>query len=314
MQERGDVVTFDLKDDDIDIILMTDPRWRSPNVSFAAAKILRYVTFRNPKALVVHRINECDERKHTRTMNFRLRTANYCADHTVLVGSWLKNLRILHPALDKALSVILNGGNTDIFHSKGNKPWDHQGPLRLVTHHWGYHWLKGFDVYTKLDAMLGEDKWKNKIAFTYIGNLPKNFEFRNTNYVKPMSGNPLADALRRNHVYLTGSVNEPGGNHQVEGGLCGLPLIYRNSGCMPEYCDGFGVMFDDADIEPALEKMLADYDAYLARMSDFPHTADKTTAAYVRLFDDMLSQREMYVKRRRERKSFWHFLLNQLPY
>ena len=55
-------VVFDLNDNDIDIILLTDPRGFSPQISIDAGKIIRYLIFKNKSSIVVHRINECDER------------------------------------------------------------------------------------------------------------------------------------------------------------------------------------------------------------------------------------------------------------
>jgi hypothetical protein len=56
-------VVHDLDHDDIDIVLMIDPRIRSPNVCFGPGAILRHLVRRNPRAIVIHRVNECDERK-----------------------------------------------------------------------------------------------------------------------------------------------------------------------------------------------------------------------------------------------------------
>ena len=313
LEATGHQVVYDLRDKDIDIIMMTDPRWRSPNISFAAGAILRYLSSHNPDALVVHRINECDERKKTRTMNLRLRLANYCADHTVFVGSWLKDLNIYRRMPNKACSVILNGGDVSVFNSQGYRPWPHTGPIRLVTHHWGNHWQKGFDVYAKLDAMLKRPEWRDRFSFTYIGKIPDGFCFQHAQYIEPLSGVPLANALRQNHVYLTASINEPGGNHQVEGGLCGLPLIYRNSGCMPEYCDSFGVMFEGTNIVPALENMEANYDSYCARMDEFPHRAERTAEQFMTLFTGMQDRRSEYLVARRERKSLFLEATNRIP-
>jgi hypothetical protein len=313
LTDAGHQVSFDLDVPDLDFILMTDPRRRSPNVSFAAAAILRYLTRNDSRALVVHRINECDERKGTKYMNRRLRLANYCADHTVIVGSWLKKLDLFYERpVEDTVSVILNGGNTSIFHPRGYRPWDGRGPMRLVTHHWGFHWMKGFDVYAQLDALLGSPQWGRQVAFTYIGNLPRGFAFRNARYVPPLGGQALADEIRRHHVYLSASLNEPGGNHQVEGGLCGLPLIYRDSGCLPEYCDGFGIMFKGADIAPAIEEMLRSYQQHLGRMANFPHTAECTTSAYISLFGKLIDRRDEILDRRRARHSLLAFALNQL--
>ena len=32
--------------------------------------------------------------------------------------------------------------------------------------------------------------------------------------------------------------------HHIEGALCGLPILFRNSGSLPEYCKKYGVSFD----------------------------------------------------------------------
>ena len=36
---------------------------------------------------------------------------------------------------------------------KNNIKWDKKGPLKLVTHHWGGNYMKGFDIYKKLDTL-----------------------------------------------------------------------------------------------------------------------------------------------------------------
>ena len=96
--------------------------------------------------------------------------------------------------------------------------------------------MKGFDVYKKLDELSEEVDWKGKIEFTYIGNLPKGFNFKNSRVINPLSGEKLAEQLVSHHIYITASNNEPAGMHHIEGALCGLPIIYKNSGALPEYC------------------------------------------------------------------------------
>lgn len=296
---QGHAVVYDLKDDDIDLILLTDPRARSPHVSFGPGAIFRYLlSHRN--ALVVHRVNECDERKGEAFINARLVRANYVTDATVFVGEWLTHLPVWREHLRKPWFVIRNGADTNVFHPRGFTPWPGQGPLRLVTHHWGYHPMKGFDVYRQLDDMLSEPAWRERIAFTYIGNLPKGFAFRNARYVPPLNGEALATELRSHHAYITASINEPGGNHQNEGALCGLPLLYRLSGCMPEYCSGFGVGFTGcADMPDVLERLIGDYDRLVQLMPSYPHTAECRTHEWAALFDELMRQRAALTGARR---------------
>ncbi len=299
LEARGDVVCQSLKCPDIDLILLMDPRRRHPSVTFTPGAVLRYLLFRNSQALVIHRINECDERKNTRGMNSQLRRANYCADHTVFVGSWLRQLDLWQNEAHSRSQVITNGADSTVFNSHGWQPWKGQGPLKLVTHHWGGNWMKGFDIYQRLDAMMGEPEWQNKIEFTYIGNLPRGFVFRNARYVAPLDGEALAGELRSHHAYVTASINEPGGNHQNEGALCGLPLLYRRSGCLPEYCTGFGVSFDEIDFGVRLQQFFASYDELVAVMRSYPHTSERMCASYLSLFDQMMLNREQILSTRR---------------
>ena len=313
LRERGHAVIHDLADGDIDVILMTDPRVRSPNVCFGAGAILRYLALRNPNAIVVHRINECDERKGERFINHKLVRANYAADATVFVGEWLTRLPVWRAHLRSPWFVARNGADNRVFNANGFRAWDGLGPLKLVTHHWGYHPMKGFDIYERLDNMLAEPQWRQRIAFTYVGNLPKGYRFARSRYVRPLNGDALVAELSSHHAYVTGSINEPGGNHQNEGALCGLPLLYRQSGCMPEYCDGFGIAFSGPDdFESALERLVVDYPALTVRMKDYPHTARHMTGGWITLLEALLLERADLIARRRLWRAPLTLLANQL--
>ena len=73
--------------------------------------------------------------------------------------------------------------------------------------------MKGFDSYKIIDDLLDKPEWKNRVSFTYIGNLPKDFQFKNTEVLEPMSDIDLAKKLKTYHGHITGSINEPSGNH-----------------------------------------------------------------------------------------------------
>ena len=55
--ERGNQVLFDLRDPEIDIILLTDPRRSSASATFSDADIAYYLTNTNPRAIVVQRLS-----------------------------------------------------------------------------------------------------------------------------------------------------------------------------------------------------------------------------------------------------------------
>jgi hypothetical protein len=244
-------------------------------------------------------------------MNAALKRANLVADHTVFIASWLRGLNLWRG--EGEASVILNGADPSVFHPGSAPAWQPGQPLRLVTHHWGGHAMKGFDVYHAIDRMLASQDWRGRLEFTYVGNLPGGLRFENARYVEPLDGPALADELRGHHAYVTASINEPAGMHHIEGAMCGLPLLYRRSGALPEYCDGFGEGFDGPqDFVPALDRMTAAYAEHRSRLAAYPHTAERMCEGYLALFADLLARREALLARRDLWRDPGAILRNQL--
>tara|TARA_B100000925_G_scaffold50842_1_gene33109 strand:- start:217 stop:1317 length:1101 start_codon:yes stop_codon:yes gene_type:complete len=290
--EKGHDVVYDLTDNDIDLILLTDPRSRRESSStFNHKDVLKYKKYINPNSIVVQRINECDERKNTKNINQFYLDASNVADHVVFVSSWLRDIYLNIGMENKKTSVILAGANKKIFNNNDNVIWDGKERLKLVTHHWSSHFNKGFDIYQLIDQMLNDKNWQKKIDFTYIGNESSEYILTNTNLIKPLSGNDLANEIKNHHIYVTGSINEPSGNHHIEAAQCGLPILYRDSGGIPEYCDGFGVSFNDNFIEK-LQEIIDDYSKYKNRIKKYPFSSKKMCDEFFDLFEKLLKSQK----------------------
>ena len=94
LEDKGLTVINNLNHDDIDIILITEPRKTSESSAFTHQQVINYLKYVNNESLIVHRINECDERKNTNYINKYIIEANKVADYTIFVSTWLKNLYI----------------------------------------------------------------------------------------------------------------------------------------------------------------------------------------------------------------------------
>jgi hypothetical protein len=303
---QGHTLSTNLEEDDLDLIIIMDPRRKHQNMSFNVRNIVKYIRKINSNVIVVHRINECDERKNTRHMNDKLRAVNYIADSTIYVGSWLKNLNLRHSSSPRNFDkVILNGSDPSIYNPRGFTPWSGIGPIKLVTHHWSANLMKGWDIYSKIDSLLSYDYWRQKFSFTYVGNLPEGVRFQNSSHVFPKNGMHLAKEISSHHGYLTASINEPGGNHQNEGALCGLPLLYRDSGCMPEYCSGYGLSFNESNIEVKLIEFYERYNSIVKVMPSYPHTSTAMAKEYVDHFEYLLQNRDKIVSGRNLKKNLF---------
>ena len=296
LREKGIDVFFDLKEKDIDLIVLTDPRKNSISSSFDDLDIIKY-QMENNKTLVIHRINECDERKDTTNVNNQLLKANQVADHTVYISKWLKNLFLNHGFNSSETSVILNGADKKIF-SFSDNVWS-EGKIKIVTHHWSNHPNKGAKIYKRMDNLLNKSEWNKKAEFYYVGNPPKNTKFLNTKLIKPLSGKELSNFLASCHIYLTGSMNEPGGNHQNEGANVGLPVLYLNSGCMQEYCKNYGVEFNEDNFEEKLLEIIKNYKVLKNSLKKYPYNSANTCKNYFELISKMQLNRKKILSKKK---------------
>jgi len=290
LKQSGHTVTFTLGKSDIDLILLIDPS-RKQKTTYDINEIRSYL-YRHPNTLLVHRVNTCDERRGHGNENEIILEANRSADYTVFISSFLKDLYIRN-GFDSRRShcVILNGADEKVFTSKGRADWKQNEKLKIVTHHWSNAYTKGFDVYERLDLLLGTEPFGDLFEFTVIGNIPKGLYFKHACVIQPLAGLELAQALKQNHIYLTASRNEPAGMHQIEGMRCGLPVLFLNSGAFPEYCAPYGVMFNLINFEEKLLEMRKRYPELRQKVLGCPYTGDWMAAQYETLFKELVAQR-----------------------
>lgn len=287
LASEGYEIRYDLLEKDLDIILLIDPRVSSQNSTFSHKDILRYKKYVNPNVKVVHRINECDQRKNTKGVNLYYIEANKVADHTVFVSNWLREIYQNDGYKSSSFSVIMSGSDELIFNNKDFKNWNKENKFKLVTHHWGNNINKGYQVYKKIDMLLDDPLWNKKIEFTFIGNLHQSIKFKNVKHILPLAGLDLAKEIKKNNAYITASVNEPSGNHHIESSQCGLPLLYINSGGIPEFAGNYGIEFTEDNLEEKILHLMNNYSEYYELMKLYPFSSKKMCKDYEKLFLDI---------------------------
>ena len=283
LKQQNINVTYNLEND-INIIIIIDPR-KGKNKKYSCEDIYNYKK-KNPNTLLIHRVNECDiKREKSIKIEPKILSVMKNVDYIIFVSNWLKNYYISKYKLELPNSkFILNGCNHNYFYPlEKNKILTEK--INLVTHHWSDNYLKGFDIYNKLDKLL---ETTNKFTLTFIGNYNKKYKPKNITILSPKSGAQLGDILRHHDIYLTATQNEPGGAHYLEGMSCGLPVLYyKNGGGVKEIC--IGEEFNDIDdFFVKLELIKNNYNEYCKKINYTYLNADRSSKEYYDLLSTFI--------------------------
>ena len=290
LEKKNIDVTADLNDKDIDIILLTEPRRYTESSSFNHHDIKKYILEVNQNVIVVNRINECDERKNSKGLNEFLINSSEISDHTVFISNWLSELYKNQGFKKSNYSTIHNGADKEIFFPIKNKIQNKK--IKIVTHHWGDNENKGFKVYKFLDELLDKKEFKNYFEFTFVGNLPKDFKFKNAKALAPMNSKDISEYLRKCDIYITGSENEPAGMHHIEGAMSGLPLMYLRSGGISEYCKNYGMEYAIENLENKLFEIKNNYEFFTSKLSNYEFTGENMVNNYIKLFENLIQNKD----------------------
>jgi len=278
---------------ELDLILIVSAKTNIQTTSYTPAQVADYLVL-HPNTVVVQRVNTCNEQRAADLgLNQAVLAVNRLADYTVFVSKFIREL-YLGQGFDagKRHGVILTGANEAVFNAADRARRQPEEKFKVVTHHWSSNYMKGFDIYERLDLLLGKQPFQEHFEFTYIGNLPPGFSFENTCVLPPLSGQALARKLKENHIYVTGARHEPAGNHYIEAMRCGLPVLFLSSGSSAEYCLPYGgIEFTPVDFEERLLEMQSRYDKLSRQVLECPYTGSWMASRYEELFEKLVAQR-----------------------
>jgi glycosyltransferase involved in cell wall biosynthesis len=266
----------------VDVIVLIDPREDLESKAFGP-KAIKAFKQQHPAVQIIHRINECDQRKNTGFMDDLLRAANQDADYTVYISEWLQEYFFARGFdAHRPHSVIYNGADPSIFHPIGNIPWQPGEPFRITTHHWANNPMKGFPVYEQLDRLIADGALPG-VEFRVIGRWPADLHWRAAHTSPPASNHELANHLRKCHAHITASLWEPCGMHHVEAAQCGLPMLYHeNGGGIVEAGRNYGISFNQ-DLPVAVHQLQKAYPDLREKVLASAPDGDVMSMAYANL-------------------------------
>ena len=84
----------------------------------------------------------------------------------------------------------------------------------------------------------------------------------------------------------------------MEAALCGLPIIYINSGALPEYCKEYGLELNTADIVSTLNEMVENYEHYMHNLQNYNYTFENAAQEYLNAFSYAIKNKDKIYKKR----------------
>lgn len=218
----GHKVTHQL-DNDVDVILVIDPRASKDNPSIFDIQKFRD----NHNVTIVHRVNECNiKRSKQIDVDMLLRFTSTISDATVFVSNWMKQYHVNKWFCNKTF-VVKNGIDHSVFKRYDSKKLD-ESKINIVSFHWSDDAMKGEETYKWLDDFVGKNS--NLYTFSFIGRTKANLS--NSRILPPMNHENLAKELSKYDVCINGSKYDPGPNSTLESIACELPTYV--------HCDGGG--------------------------------------------------------------------------
>jgi glycosyltransferase involved in cell wall biosynthesis len=284
---RGFDVVYSLSKQ-VDVIVLIDPRTGPADRCFGVEEIKSYQD-KQPDVKVIHRVNECDQRKSTDFMDAVLERANRVADFTVFISDWLFRYHADRWFDDRrAWTVIYNGADPRVFFPARRPPQDAGSALRIVTHHWSSHHMKGFPVYAELDGLIQQGVIED-VELWVAGRWPSDLTWHTARLFPPTKGMALAGILRQCDIYITASLWEPGGMHHVEGAQCGLPVLYHeDGGGIVDMCCRYGVAFRD-DLVAAFEHVRKDMPELRRKVFQHMPSGDQMVHDYANIIQRLVA-------------------------
>ena len=229
---RGHSVFFEeeiMTQKHIDILFCIDPR---QNLTTDFNQLLNYKK-NYSKSKLIQRIGDLGTHGKPELLELVKESSRF-SDILVFPSEWSRD----YLGSNKQSCIISNAPLAKFLSPKVNKLFSEK--IKIVSHHWSNNFLKGFDVYKKLDDYC----CINNASFCFIGRKPENVIL--TNYVLPQDIDGLISLLPKHDIYITASKHEAGANHVLEAMALGLPVLYhKDGGSINEYCKDFGIQYEN---------------------------------------------------------------------
>jgi hypothetical protein len=271
---RGHEVLFEEQihfEQNIDALFCVDPR---PTQTIDFHQLLSYKK-NHPKTKLLQRVGDLGTHGKPELLEL-VKASSQFADALIFPSKWARD----YLSSSKDYYVILNAPLSKFLVKKTNKTFSEK--LKIVSHHWSNNSLKGFEIYKQLDDYCST----SNADFCFIGRKPEDLIL--SNYIPPQDVEGLINLLPSHDVYVTASKQEAGANHVLEAMALGLPVLYhKDGGSINEYCENFGLQYENFEDLIYILENKKDFLQSLAHEMSYSRSSTDMAKEYVNLFESL---------------------------
>ncbi|MDO8524133.1 MAG: glycosyltransferase [bacterium] len=242
-----------------DVILFNSHQW---------LKKAMEIKKRFPSKIFIHRIDGPLRTYRPKEAFFDkliFKANRFVADGTVWQSKWSQreNKKLFKYQCQNE-TVIYNAPNEQIFNKKEKTEFKKNNKVKIIAVSWSVGVLKGFDIYKFLDENLNFKKYQ----MVFVGRSP--IKFKNIEMIEPVTHQKLAEILKKNDIFISGSKIESCSNALIEALNCGLPCLAFNSSSNPEIVGRGGELFSsEKDLLFKIDKIANNYLNYQKNLPVF---------------------------------------------
>lgn len=285
LENRNHTITYTLNRNDIDILFIFDPRVTHTGIDYKT--ILNYK--KNNNAKIIQRVGDLGFHNKP-ILQQLLKESLPNADQIIFISDYAKKVCQEWTNIHFTDNDVIYLGPLNNFYIKRNTKMEIDSPVRILTHHWSPNIKKGLSQYLFVDKNL--PKYEN-IKMDFIGQTPNLVRFRNIKHYAPMNTQDLVNILPTYDIYLTGSVQETGGNHVLEAMAAGLPVIYdTNGGGIVDYCKEYGLEYkNENEIFKMIFVMINNYDHFKRKVLTYTYSLEDMINKYIEIIEDVYDKK-----------------------
>ncbi len=173
---------------------------------------------------------------------------------------------------------VIGNASAKEFHSVKKQSRFLHKPVRLISVSWSKNMNKGFEFFSKLDALVGEGMFE----MSFIGNSP--YLFRNIKNLGPQGKDRIIEEFRNHDIFIAPFSHEACSNAILEALSVRMPVLALESGANAELLKNGGIMFADfSSLLSGIQTVSQNYEHFVSSIS--VQTIEQIGQEYLHFFE-----------------------------